>query len=548
MEEKSMLKSAFVLTFGNITSRLLGLIYVFPFAWLVGQEGQALYSYAYVPYVIFIDLATLGIPLGISKFVSIYNAQNDYKTSYNVFKKATNMMFIIGVIMFIIMFILSKPIAYKVLGGEEQLINNVNDVTLVIRVISTALIIVPSIALLRGFFQGFKYTYPTALSQIVEQIVRVLFILVSAYVIIKVLKLNYTTAITYSVLAATIAAIVAYVLLRVYLVKFLSKYQPMIDSTVETNTKSYMELFKELFKYAIPIALFGVVTSLYTLIDTLTFNEAYMKQNALNSEIIYGTYAFEINKLIMIPVSLGIGLGVSIIVYISESFTKKNYSMINKQIYKAFQTCSFIIIPIVITMMLFSNALYSFLFNVDNFYGPKILLSYAPVAIILCFNHIVNAIMQGINKPKILFISMTLGISLKYLYNVEFVSRYGYNGAILATSIGLLVTMVINLAVISRVIKLEHVFLVRRLLTIFALNIGIGLVLYLFNFIILRINVNYYSRFSCFLFLAINTLIYLSIYLTSSYFTGLLDIILGYTFKPKKFLHVIRNKFVTNNI
>lgn len=544
MQDKSMLKSAFILTAGNIISRFLGLIYVFPFAWLVGQEGQALFSYAYVPYIIFIDLATLGIPLGISKFVSIYNAQNDYQTSYKVFKKATVMMFLMGIVMFLVMFLVSKPIAYEVLGRKEKLINNINDVTLVIRVISTALIIVPSIALLRGFFQGFKYSYQTATSQIVEQLVRVSFILIASYLIIKVYNLPYTTAIIVSVASATIAALFAYIYLRVNLTKLLVKIKPLVDNSITNQKKSTYQLFKELFKYALPIALFGLVSSLYIFIDTLTFNKAYIQNGISNSEIIYGTYAFEINKLIMIPVSLGMGLGVSIIIYISESYTKRHFSLINKQIYKALQTCAYLIIPIIILMMIFPKGVYSLLFQANNPYGPKILLSYAPVAILLCFNHIINAIMQGINKMGFLTISMILGVSLKYLYNVDFITKFGYNGAILATTIALLTTIIINFIKISKTLNFDHLYIVRRLLVILILNLTIGFVLYIINFHIIELNINYYNRLHTFLYLTINTFIYISVYLLISYYSGLLDVISGQNFSFKRLIKSIQNKIM----
>lgn len=546
MSEKTMLKQAFILTLGNIISRFLGLIYIFPFAWLVGQEGQALYSYAYVPYAFFIDLATLGIPLGVAKFISIYNAQNDYLTSYKIFKKSTILMYIIGFSMFIILMLLSKPIAYQVLGGQKALINNVEDVTTVVRIISSALIVVPSIALLRGFFQGFKHPESSVISQIIEQLTRVLFIIISTFIVIKVLKLDYTIAVYLAVGSASIAGIAAYIILRVRLHKFNNKLQVYLKKSELSHQKSTIQLFKELFKYALPIALFGIVTSLYFLIDTLTFNKGYLLRGVSNSEIIYGTYAFEVNKLIMLPVSLGMGLSVSMLVYISESYTKKYYKVINKQINRALPICAFIIIPIVILMMIFNQAVYSFFYNSENIYGPKILLSYAPLIILLSLNHITCSIMQGINQQKSLIITMTLGVCLKYLYNETLIQNLGYNGAILATTIGLLVTIILNFLIMSMKINFKHLYLVRRLLIIFGVNIITGGILYLFNHIILGISINYSNRLQVFFFLVVNTIIYIIIYLIISYLLGLIDIIFGKKIRLKKLLNGIRNRYITS--
>ncbi len=546
MSDKAMLKQAFILTAGNIISRFLGLIYIFPFAWLVGQEGQALFSYAYVPYAIFIDLATLGIPLGVAKFISIYNAQNDYVTSYNIFKRSTIFMLIIGIMMFLMMFLLAKPIAYQVLGGESEITNNVKDVTNVIRIIASALIVVPSIALLRGFFQGFKLPKSMALSQVVEQITRVLFIIVSSFFVIKVFNLDYTIAVYFAVSAATIASIAAYVLLRVHLHKFFKRLKGLLKTSVTSHNKTTKELFKELLRYAIPIALFGLVTSLYLFIDTLTFNKAYLLRGEVNPEIIYGTYAFEINKLIMIPVSLGMGLGVSMLVYISESYTKGYYKIVNKQILKAIQICTFIILPIVALMMIFKDSLYSFFYSSENIYGPSILLAYAPLALIIGFNHITCSVMQAINKQNYLLITMLLGVSLKYLYNEPLIQSLGYNGAILGTFIGLMVTIIANFLIMEYTIRFKHLYMIRRLLIIFGVNLVVSGILVIFNFVIFEININLASRFQCLLFLSINGIIYVILYLCVSYIIGLFDVVFGKEFKLKKLLLVIKNKYVTN--
>jgi len=293
-------------------------------------------------------------------------------------------------------------------------------------------------------------------------------------------------------------------------------------------------------------AMFGIVLSLYTFIDTLTFNKAYITRDYYNSEIVYGTYAFEINKLIMIPVSLGIGLGISMLIYISEAYTKKHVKDINQQINKALQTCTFIILPLIMMMMIFSQAVYSLLYQPSNVFGPKVLLAYAPIAILLCFNHIINAVMQGINRYRFLMISMTLGVCLKFLYNEPLISRMGVDGAILATAIGILTTIVINVLKMVKTIEFKHMFIVRRFLVIFILNILVGSFLYIVNFYVLRVEVDYYNRFNCFYFLLLNAFLYIGIYLSSSYSLGLLDIITGRTFHFKTFLDGLKNKYVPN--
>ena len=104
-----LLRGTFILTLGTIISKVLGLFYVIPFNAIVGKEGTALYQYSYVPYTIFISIATAGIPLAISKFISKYNALEEYAVGRKLFKSGLIVMLSTGIVSFLI-FYFSAPI------------------------------------------------------------------------------------------------------------------------------------------------------------------------------------------------------------------------------------------------------------------------------------------------------------------------------------------------------------------------------------------------------------------------------------------------------
>lgn len=86
MSDSKFLRGTLIVTLGTFLVKFLGMIYVFPFHALVGTEGGTLYTYGYIPYTIFLSIATAGVPLAVSKFVSKYNALGDYKTSRRMFR------------------------------------------------------------------------------------------------------------------------------------------------------------------------------------------------------------------------------------------------------------------------------------------------------------------------------------------------------------------------------------------------------------------------------------------------------------------------------
>ncbi|MGV3240922.1 oligosaccharide flippase family protein, partial [Streptococcus hyovaginalis] len=91
-----LLKGTFILTLGTIISKALGLFYVIPFNMIVGKQGTVLYQYSYVAYTIVISIATAGIPLAVSKFISKYNAMGEYKVGRRLFKSGLVIMLASG--------------------------------------------------------------------------------------------------------------------------------------------------------------------------------------------------------------------------------------------------------------------------------------------------------------------------------------------------------------------------------------------------------------------------------------------------------------------
>lgn len=180
------LKGAMILSISMFATKFLGILYVIPFQHLVGASGMALYNYAYTPYALFISLSTLGIPVGIAKFVSKYNAAKEYDTARMMFKYASWFMIALGCVGFLTMYNMAPWYANVVLAGQSELANTVEDVTMAIQTISFALLIIPVMAIFRGFFQGNQNMVPTSVSQFVEQVVRIVFILVGSYYIINI--------------------------------------------------------------------------------------------------------------------------------------------------------------------------------------------------------------------------------------------------------------------------------------------------------------------------------------------------------------------------
>src|SRR5690625_257293 len=115
----NIVRGTMVLTGASFLSKFLGMIYVIPFNALVGEQGGALYLYAYIPYTILISISTVGVPLAVSKFVANYNSLGDYSTGMRMFRTGLAMMFLSGLLAFLALFFSAEFLATLVINDDD---------------------------------------------------------------------------------------------------------------------------------------------------------------------------------------------------------------------------------------------------------------------------------------------------------------------------------------------------------------------------------------------------------------------------------------------
>lgn len=152
--ESKFIRGTFFLTAASLISKVLGFIYIIPFTALVGTQGYVLYKYAYGPYTILLSISTIGLPLAVSKFVSKYNELGNYRVGLTLLKYGMYLMIISGIISFTALYLSAPFLAGVLIDPKDQTGNSLEDVQLVIRLVSFALLIIPAMSIFRGYFQG----------------------------------------------------------------------------------------------------------------------------------------------------------------------------------------------------------------------------------------------------------------------------------------------------------------------------------------------------------------------------------------------------------
>ncbi|MFD1739272.1 oligosaccharide flippase family protein [Bacillus salitolerans] len=480
MSSSSLLRGTFILTLGTYISRILGMIYVFPFVALVGDQGTALYAYGYGQYTIFLSLSTIGVPMAVSKFISKYNALGDYETSRKMFKTGMLLMVGMGIVSFILLYSLA-PVLAPLQLGDDQLGNSVEDVTNVIRMVSFALLIVPIMSVIRGFFQGNQTMEPTAVSQVIEQLVRIIFLLVSVYFILKVGNGELSTAIGYATFAAFVGALGGLAVLGWYFLKRRQSLNVLLANSKPNVKISSKEMIKELLTYAGPFVFVGLAIPLYQYVDQYTLNRTLVENGKREiAETIFSIIQFKAPKLVMIPVSLATAFGLTLVPAITKAFTDHNGKQLRVQIDQSFQVVYFLTLPAVVGLATLSYKFYAMFYNIEELsLGGSLLRWYAPVAILFAFFTVTAAILQGIQKQKLAVISLFFGLLLKLVFNIPFITWFGGIGSILATALGYLGSVVYSVFMIKRHANYSYRIFIKRaiLMSIFALIMMVGIFL-----------------------------------------------------------------------
>lgn len=165
---KNLMKGAVWLTLASLLSKILSAVYRIPFQNMVGDIGLYIFQQVYPIYGIAMTLALAGFPIIVSRMIA---EENDEAKRKDIFQSALQVMIGVGIFFFLVIFFGAEMIA-GVMGDLH--------LTILIRVISFAFLLMPFLAIFRGFFQGHEQMIPTAVSQTIEQLVRVVIIIAGA--------------------------------------------------------------------------------------------------------------------------------------------------------------------------------------------------------------------------------------------------------------------------------------------------------------------------------------------------------------------------------
>jgi len=434
----SFIKGAAILGAGALISKLLGALYRIPYQNITGDLGYYVYTQVYPLYSALLILATAGFPIAISKIVAEKLALGDEYGAGRVFRISSFVLSITGIVCFLLLWFGAPWIAEAM--SDEKL-------AMPIRAVSFALLIVPVMAAIRGYFQGYHNMVPTAVSQIGEQFVRVLTILVLSYWFMKTTGDVYLAG-SGAVFGAVTGAIFGLVLLLFYIQKS-KKQKSVVLPSVTRNKESVGKIVRKLFYYAIPICLGSLILPLMQLIDSFTVVNLLVQSGTSEEEsyILKGVLDRG-QPLVQLAAVFATALSLSLVPAIAEANARNKRDLIASRTELAIRLTFLIGLPASVGLAVIAEPVNVMLYKTNSGTGTLMVLAFSTIFTTLGVT--TAGILQGLGKVMLPVRNLFIGLIVKLVLNFVFIPLYGITGGALATVLSYFVSTFLNMVAVSK--------------------------------------------------------------------------------------------------
>lgn len=433
-QQQQMLRGTAWMTASNIISRLLGALYIIPwYAWMgkQGDQANALFGQGYNIYALFLLISTAGIPVAIAKQVSKYNTLGKMETSFFLLKRILYYMIGLGLIFGVFMYFASPWMSY-LSGGDEDLVR-------VMRSLSWAVVIFPSMSVLRGFFQGFNNMKPYALSQIAEQIIRVIWMLLATFFIMKIGTGDYVTAVVQSTFAAFIGMLASYGVLFFYLWKE-GKLKSLFGKQAVHPDINPTAIVIETFKEAVPFIITGSAIQLFQLIDQWTFIRTMEKFTSYSNsqlQVLYAYLSSNPSKITMILIAVALSIAGVGIPLLTENMVKKDLKGAAKLIINNLQLLLLFIVPAIVGSVILAKPLYTVFYGAPDGQAHLLFVASLIQVIFLALYSVLAPMLQAIFETRKAINYFAIGVLVKAVLQLPLIIFLGALGPVISTAIGL---------------------------------------------------------------------------------------------------------------
>lgn len=458
-----------ILAVASILVRIIGLLYRIPMVRIIGKEGMGYYSNAFEIYSLALILSSFSIPLAVSKLVAIRRVRKEHRNSYRVFLCAMIAAISVGLIATLILFFGADFFASVIIESPNT--------ALPLKVLSPTILVFAIMGVFRGFFQGKNTMIPTAVSQLLEQIVNAIVSIVAAWYLIKFNSAAANLS-SYGAAGGTLGTFTGACAGLFFLLFVFAIYKPVLNKQMKHDTSVVRESYKDIFKLLMltiaPIILSQTVYQISGLLDNSMFGHIMDGRNIASFELpvllrehpasmvqkygeafrstLIGIYSGEYRLLTNVPVAIAAAIGAAIVTTISADMARGMMDAIRHKIQVAIKFNMIIAIPSAIGMGVLASPIMFLLFKDENRLSTNILMLGSISIVFYALSTISTAILQGINRLKVPVIhsAISLGIHVLLVFSLLFFTPLSTYALVIGNVTFPMAVCILNWASIAR--------------------------------------------------------------------------------------------------
>lgn len=488
-KNSSFLIQGMILAAAGIVTRLIGIAYRIPVNNILGDEGQGFYGCAFSIYNIALLLTSYSLPLAVSKLVSARVSKREYKNAMRIFKGALLFAIIVGALVGILVFTCADFIAGDIMSLKLS--------AYALRVLAPGLFIVAIMGVIRGFFQGMGTMVPTALSQIVEQIINAIVSIIGASYLLEMgkkaveSKKNPSLPFAYGAAGGTLGtvsgALVGLIFLLIVFATFYPNLKRRIQRDKNRDLEGYGDVYKVLLLTIAPVILSTAIYNISETLDQGIFSNIMVAQGHTEKETaaLLGMFTGKYNTLMNIPLAIANSLGAALIPSLTATVAAGSRRDINAKINMVIRFVMMIAIPCFVGFLVMAEPVLDLLYS-GNIEIPARMLQLGAITVVFyCLSTVTNAILQGVNKmtTPVKHGAISLGVHLIGLYIMLIAFKWGIYAVVAGNIIFSLSMCILNGRALKKVTRYKQE-VNRTFITPLKAAVVMGGVTFLVNFIV----------------------------------------------------------------
>ena len=434
------LKGTLILTIAGFVVKAIGSINWILLSRILGGEGIGIYQMAFPIYLLLLQVSSAGVPIAISILTAERLALNDYTGAKRVFNISFTLLTITGLIASLAMFFGADWLISSGIIQESRAYYS-------LIALAPAIFFVTWISCFRGYIQGYELMTPTAMSQIVEQLLRVVVMLGAASIL---LPYGLPEAAGGASLGAGIGAFGAFLVLLYYYYKL--PKAPAVGESFKGQRESSKEVLTRLIWLALPISLASIMLPLTANLDLIIVPRRLLVAGfSLNEATeLFGYLTGMAVPLINLATIITAALATSIVPSISHAFAKHDNEGIYNRTAGAMRLSFMGTVPFTVMLYVLAAPTVTLIYN-----APKAEMATQIVAFAIFFlgiHQVTTGILQGLGKPRIPVVNMAIAIIIKVIlnWNLTAIPELGIGGAAWATVADIGFAALLNLIYIKK--------------------------------------------------------------------------------------------------